>query len=345
MKVLSMIRNHSFIRRKMPRVLAQVALFLLFITCIGHTAGAMGWWTPKPKTELTEVTAFGSNPGNLKMYMYAPANVPDNAPLVVVLHGCTQNANEYAERTQWNRLAERFGFIVIYPEQQVVNNVLFCFNWFFPADASRDKGESLSIKQMIDRVKTDHSIDAERVYVTGLSAGGYMTAVMLAVYPEMFAGGAVMAGGPFRCATDAIDAQYRCMKGLTNHTPEKWGDLVRSASDHQGPFPILTAFHGDMDPTVNDQNMIELVEQWTNIHDADLMPDEDDLFRGHTHRIYHDDGGRPVVETYHIKGMLHAVSVDPGSDEDQGGTVGAYAEDRDVYSAFYAAKFWGLINP
>jgi poly(3-hydroxybutyrate) depolymerase len=150
MKVLSMIRNHSFIRRKMPRVLAQVALFLLFITCIGHTAGAMGWWTPKPKTELTEVTAFGSNPGNLKMYMYAPANVPDNAPLVVVLHGCTQNANEYAERTQWNRLAERFGFIVIYPEQQVVNNVLFCFNWFFPADASRDKGESLSIKQMID---------------------------------------------------------------------------------------------------------------------------------------------------------------------------------------------------
>ena len=340
-----MIRNHSFSRRKKPRVLAQVALILIFITCAGHTAGAMGWWTPKPKTELTEVTAFGSNPGNLKMYMYAPANVPDNAPLVVVLHGCTQNANEYAERTQWNRLAERFGFFVIYPEQQVLNNVLSCFNWFFPADASRGQGESLSIQQMIDRMKTDHSIDAERVYVTGLSAGGYMAAVMLAVYPEVFAGGAVMAGGSFRCATDAIDAQNRCMKGLTNHTPAQWGDLVRSASDHPGPFPILTVFHGDMDPTVNDQNMIELVEQWTNIHDADLMPDEDDLFRGHTHRIYHDDSGRPVVETYHIKGMLHAVSVDPGSDEDQGGTVGAYAEDRDVYSAFYAAKFWGLINP
>jgi len=214
-----MIRNHSFSRRKKPQVLAQVALILVFITYAGHKAGAMGWWTPKPKTELSEVTAFGSNPGNLKMYMYTPANVADNAPLVVVLHGCTQNAHEYAERTQWNKLAERFGFSVIYPEQQLVNNVFSCFNWFFPADASRDQGESLSIKQMIDRVKTDHSIDAKRAYVTGLSAGGYMAAVMLAVYPEVFAGGAVMAGGPFRCATDAIDAQNRCMKGLTNRSP------------------------------------------------------------------------------------------------------------------------------
>jgi poly(hydroxyalkanoate) depolymerase family esterase len=340
-----MIKNNSFKRWERPRVPAQIALIMIFITCAGHPAGAMGWWAPNPKTELTKVTAFGSNPGNLKMYMYAPADVADNAPLVVVLHGCTQNANEYAERTQWNRLAERFGFIVIYPEQQIVNNVFSCFNWFFPADASRDNGEALSIKQMIDRMKTDHSIDAERVYVTGLSAGGYMAAVMLAVYPEVFAGGAVMAGGPFRCATDAVDAQYRCMKGLTNHTPEQWGDLVRSASDYPGPFPTLTVFHGDMDPTVDDQNMIELVEQWTSIHDADLMPDEDDLFRGHTHRIYHDNSGRPVVETYHIKGMLHAVSVDPGSAEDQGGTVGVYAEDRDVYSAFYASKFWGLISP
>ena len=100
--------------------------------------------------------------------MYTPANVADNAPLVVVLHGCTQNADEYAERTQWNRLAERFGFSVIYPEQQIVNNVFSCFNWFFPADASRNNGESFSIKQMIDRMKTDHSVDSERVYVTGL---------------------------------------------------------------------------------------------------------------------------------------------------------------------------------
>jgi poly(3-hydroxybutyrate) depolymerase len=91
-------------------------------------------------------------------------------------------------------------------------------------------------------MKTNHSIDAERVYLTGLSAGGYMAAVMLAVYPEVSAGGAVMAGGPFRCATDAVDAQYRYMKGLTRHTPEHWGGLVRSASDYIVTKLLFTFF-------------------------------------------------------------------------------------------------------
>jgi poly(hydroxyalkanoate) depolymerase family esterase len=327
------------------RLLAQVVLVLIFAGYAGHTAWALGWWPPWGGSELTEVKAFGSNPGNLKMYKYTSADVPDNAPLVVVLHGCSQNANEYAQRTEWNRLADRFGFIVVYPEQQIVNNGFSCFNWFLPADTTRDQGESLSIKQMIDKIMADHSVDAERVHVTGLSAGGYMSAVMLAVYPELFAGGAVMAGGPFRCATNDNEAINVCMKGLADRTPEQWGDLVREASDHTGPFGILTIFHGDMDPTVNDQNMNELVEQWTNVHGTDAVPESEILFRGHPHRIYNDSNGRPVVETYHIKGMLHAISVDPGSGEDQGGAIGAFAEDRNVYAAFYAAKFWGLINP
>jgi poly(hydroxyalkanoate) depolymerase family esterase len=340
-----MVRKHPFTVSKRPKVLVQLVLILIFTAYAGHTAEAMGWWPPWNQSELIEVTGFGSNPGNLKMYMYLPENVPDNPPLVVVLHGCTQSADEYAERTQWNRLADRFGFAVVYPEQKMLNNPLSCFDWFTPEDTSRDSGESLSIKQMIDKMKTDYSIDSQRVYVTGLSAGGYMAAVMLAVYPEIFAGGAVMAGGPFGCATNASEAQNSCMKGLTDRTPAQWGDLVRSASGHSGPFPILSVFHGNMDPTVDDQNMTELVEQWTNIHDTDPMPDTDDIFRGHPHRTYNDQSGRPVVETYHIQGMLHAVSVDPGSDEDQGGSVGAYAEDHDVYAAYYAAIFWGLIHP
>jgi len=340
-----MVQKHPFIVCKSPTVLVPLVLILIFTAYAGRTAQAMGWLPPWNHSELTEITDFGTNPGNLKMYTYLPEKVPDNAALVVVLHGCTQSAEEYAERTQWNRLADRFGFAVIYPEQKMLNNGFSCFNWFSAADASRDGGESLSIKQMIDKMKTDHSIDSQRVYVTGLSAGGYMAAVMLAVYPEVFAGGAVMAGGPFGCAANAVDAQNNCMKGLTDRTPAQWGDLVRSASGHSGPFPILSVFHGSMDPTVDDQNMTELVEQWTNIHGTDAVPDTDGLFRGHPHRIYTDGNGRPVVETYHIQGMLHAVSVDPGSGEDQGGTVGAHAEDHDVYAAYYAALFWGLINP
>ena len=255
-----MVLKHQFTVSKRPKVLVQLVLILIFTAYAGHTAEAMGWWPPWNQSELIEVTGFGSNPGNLKMYMYLPENVPDNPPLVVVLHGCTQSANEYAERTQWNRLADRFGFAVVYPEQKMLNNPLSCFDWFTPEDTSRDSGESLSIKQMIDKMKTDYSIDSQRVYVTGLSAGGYMAAVMLAVYPEIFAGGAVMAGGPFGCATNASEAQNSCMKGLTDRTPAQWGDLVRSASGHSGPFPILSVFHGSMDTTVDDQNMTELME-------------------------------------------------------------------------------------
>ena len=181
---------------KRTMVLVQLVLILILTA---YAAQAMGWLPPWNPSELIEVTGFGSNPGNLKMYMYLPENAPESAPLVVVLHGCTQSAEEYAERTQWNRLADRFGFVVVYPEQKMLNNGFSCFNWFAPGDTSRDRGESLSIKQMIDKMKTEHSIDSQRVYMTGFSAGGYMAAVMLAVYPEIFAGGAVMAGGPFGC--------------------------------------------------------------------------------------------------------------------------------------------------
>jgi poly(hydroxyalkanoate) depolymerase family esterase len=340
-----MMHKYQFTGYRGKKVLLRLVLILVFIALAGRDADAMGWLPRWGSSELTEITDFGSNPGNLKMYKYVPENVADNAPLVVVLHGCTQRAEDYAERTQWNRLADRFGLVVLYPEQKMLNNGFSCFNWFSPEDASRDKGESLSIKQMIDKMKTDHSIDSRRVYVTGLSAGGYMAAVMLAVYPEIFAGGAVMAGGPYGCAANAVDAQMSCMKGLTDRTPAQWGDRVRSASGHAGPFPVLSVFHGSMDATVDDRNMTELVEQWTNLHNTDSEPDADALFRGHPHRTYTDGSGRPVVETYHIQGMGHAVSVDPGDRADQGGTVGAYAEDHDVYAAFYAASFWGLIHP
>ena len=340
-----MMQRHQFTPFKRSKVLVNLVLILVLTTYAGHAAEAMGWLPPWNHSELTEVTDFGSNPGNLKMYQYLPEALSANAPLVVVLHGCTQSADEYSERTQWNRLADRFGFAVIYPEQKLLNNGFSCFNWFVPEDASRDSGEALSIKQMIDKMKADHSIDAQRVFVSGLSAGGYMAAVMLAVYPEIFAGGAVMAGGPFRCATDAVDAQNNCTKGLTDRTPAQWGDLVRAASGYSGPFPILSVFHGSMDSTVDDQNMTELMEQWTNIHGTDPIPDTDVLFRGNPHLTYNDSSGRPVVETYHIQGMRHAVSVDPGTGEDQGGAVGAYAEDHDVYAAYYAARFWGLISP
>src|SRR5262245_52717305 len=150
---------------------------------------------------LTEVTGFGSNPGALKMFNFVPAGLPSGAPLVVVLHGCTETASSYSTQTGWGDLATRFGFATVFAEQQTANNSLGCFNWFQPSDTSRGQGEALSIQQMVDHMKSTRGSDPARIFVTGISAGGIMTEVMMATYPDVFAAGAVMSGAPYACAS------------------------------------------------------------------------------------------------------------------------------------------------
>src|SRR5215212_11736354 len=146
---------------------------------------------------LQEIEKFGSNPGALRMLTYSPPDLTPGSPLVVVLHGCTQTAAGYDHGAGWSTLADRYGFALLFPEQQKLNNPNGCFNWFLPGDIKRDRGEALSIRQMVERIVHDQRIDRDRVFVTGLSAGGAMTSVMLATYPEVFAGGAIIAGLPY----------------------------------------------------------------------------------------------------------------------------------------------------
>src|ERR1044071_4879888 len=137
---------------------------------------------------LPEVTGFGSNPGALKMFTFVPSGLPSGAPLVVVLHGCTESASSYSTQTEWGNLASRFQFAVVFAEQQTANNSLSCFNWFQPGDTSRGQGEALSIKQMVDAMKSTVGSDPARIFVTGMSAGAFMTEAMMATYPDVFAG-------------------------------------------------------------------------------------------------------------------------------------------------------------
>ena len=123
------------------------------------------------------------------------------------------------------------GFALLLPQQQSANNANSCFNWFEPGDTARGAGEARSIKQMVDRMRSDYGSDAGKIFVTGLSAGGAMAAVMLATYPEVFAAGAVIAGLPYRCAGTLVQA-LSCMSPGTNLTPSQWGDKVRAASSH-----------------------------------------------------------------------------------------------------------------
>lgn len=304
---------------------------------------AFGLGAGGPASALTEVTGFGSNPGNLRMFKYVPAGLPTDAPLVVALHGCAQSASSYDDETGWQMLADRWQFALLLPQQQSANNSSGCFNWFEAGDIARDQGEALSIRQMVDRMLADHAGDAGRVYVTGLSSGGAMTAVMLATYPEVFAGGAIVAGIPYRCATGMAGA-FGCMNPGSDLTPAQWGDKVRAASSHAGPWPVVSIWHGDADYVVRPLNQNEGMEQWTNVHSIDQTADVQGTLAGYPHKVYKDSGGDPRVETVTITGMGHGTSVDPGAGETQCGTAGAYILDVDICSSYYIGRFWGLDN-
>lgn len=296
-----------------------------------------------PAFAQTEVTGFGSNPGNLRMFKYVPPGLPANAPLVVAMHGCSQSAASYDAETGWQMLAQRWQFALLLPQQQSANNSSTCFNWFEAGDTARGSGEALSIKQMVDRMRTDHNSDPARIYVTGLSAGGAMTAVMMAAYPEVFAGGAIVAGLPYRCATSQ-SAAFGCMNPGTDLTPAQWGDKVRAASSHTGPWPIVSIWHGDSDYVVRPANLTESMQQWTNVHGIDQTADVSDTVGGFPHQVYKDAGGTPRVETYTITGMGHGTPVDPGAGGTQCGTAGAYILDVNLCSSYYIGHFWSLDN-
>lgn len=296
-----------------------------------------------PAFALTEVTGFGSNPGNLKMFKYVPAAMPANAPLVVAMHGCAQSAAAYDAETGWQALADQWKFALLLPQQQSGNNSSSCFNWFEAGDIARGSGEALSIKQMVDRMKTDHGSDAARVYVTGLSAGGAMVSVMLAAYPDVFAGGAIIAGVPYNCGT-GTSAAFSCMNPGSDLTPLQWGNKVRAASSHAGPWPRVSIWHGDADSTVRPVNATESMEQWTNVHGIDQTPEVTDTLAGYPHKVYKNAAGTALVETLLVTGMGHGTPVDPGAGATQCGTAGAYILDVNICSSYYIGRFWGLDN-
>lgn len=294
--------------------------------------------TPSPASaaSLQEVTGFGTNPGALRMFRYVPDGLPAGRPVVVAMHGCTQNASGYGTGSGWTQLADRWGFSVVLPQQQSGNNASNCFSWFQTGDIQRGQGEAASLAQMVDRQIAD--VGGSRVYVTGLSAGGGMTAVLMATYPEKFTAGGIVAGLPYGCA-QAAGSPYVCMYVGATQTPDQWGDRVRAARPgYGGPWPALTVLQGTADYTVKPVNMTDLVEQWTDVHGADRTADVSDSVAGYPHQVFRDPAGNTAVETYSITGMGHGQPVDPG----QCGTAGAYFLDVNLCAAYQLGQAWGL---
>jgi poly(hydroxyalkanoate) depolymerase family esterase len=304
-------------------------------------AATASFESPAVPSRLTEVTEFGSNPGNLRMLTYVPKAVSPSPALVVVLHGCTQNAAGYDHGSGWSAVADRYGFVVLYAEQQEANNPNRCFNWFQVSDTERNRGEAHSIRQMVEHATRQHNVDRGRVFVTGLSAGGAMTSAMLATYPEVFASGAIVAGLPYHCATSVPEA-FECMFQGQTRSAQEWGDLVRNASSHQGPWPKVSVWHGSADSTVKPMNAGEILKQWTNVHGLQPAPSYSETIDGYPRRVWTDDGGEDVIEEFVITGMAHGTPLATGDDEHSYGAAGPFLLDVGISSSYRIAQFWGL---
>jgi len=296
---------------------------------------------PTVRSPLHEVTRFGTNPGNLRMFAFVPPSLQYPRALVVVLHGCGQTAAGYDLGAGWSTLAKRYGFALLLPEQQVANNANTCFNWFNPDDIARERGEACSIRQMIARMVIDHGIDQHRIFVTGLSAGGAMTSVMLATYPEIFAGGAIIAGLPFGVASNVREA-LRGMRSSSTRSAHELGDFVRKASHFKGKWPKVSVWHGSADRTVNPGNANEIIKQWLDVHHLPLGPMSVGTVDGHPHQVWWDGDGETIVESYSITDMAHGTPLGLADNDERYGVQGAFLIEAGISSSYHIGKFFGL---
>ncbi|NED04590.1 PHB depolymerase family esterase [Streptomyces sp. SID6648] len=309
------------------------------------SAGAAAPAEARAAAALERVTSFGANPGGLNMYVYRPAALPADAPVVVALHGCTQSAQVYSDNAGLNTFADRHGFLVVYAETTTANNANKCFNWFQPGDTRRGQGEAASIRQMVAHAATSYGADTGRVQVTGLSAGGAMTSVMLAAYPDVFAAGAVVAGIPYGCGTDIVSA-FGCMSPGVDRTPAAWAQAVRDAHPgYAGPWPRVAIWHGDNDATVAPRNADELRDQWTAVHGLGQTPDRTSTIGPDSTRrseYLAADDGASVVEVNRVPGIGHGTPVDPGSGAEQCGSTGTQHFIDSICSSYWITRFFGL---
>ncbi len=292
---------------------------------------------------LTEATGFGSNPGNLKLFYYVPTNLPEGAPLVVVAHGCTQTAQDFADTSGWPALADDYEFALVFPQTSTDNEPAGgCFRTWEPAHQQRGAGEPLSVKQMIEYMHSQFAISLDEVFVTGMSSGGHLTNIMLATYPDVFKAGAPESSFPYKCATQ-ITELATCSFGGKILTAQQWGNLARSGyPGYSGARPKVQIWHGSGDPYIYLVNQYQLVKQWTNVHGIDAIADFGNLLLGQPRYYYKTLFGVTKVETVTIQGMGHAITVDPGAGPWQCGATGPYAADFNICASYWIAVFFDI---
>jgi poly(hydroxyalkanoate) depolymerase family esterase len=308
---------------------------------------------PNPAT--VEAQVFSNAAGSRRYKVHVPARPFDAPPaMIVMLHGCTQSADDFAAGTQMNRLADEHGFLVVYPEQPADANASKCWNWFQPKDQRRDAGEPSLIAGIARAVAERQGADPQRIFVAGLSAGAAMAVVLGETYPELFAGVGVHSGLPYGCAHD-IPSALAAMKGgrgaVAGRKPAPGtgtGTAAARTAKAAQAVPVIV-FHGDRDHTVQQTNAVRIVQQARDAYaarsvqtgDAGLrvttasgvMPDG----RRFTRSVDADANGHSRIESWTLHGAGHAWS--------GGHASGSYTDSAGPDASAEMARFFLALTP
>jgi poly(hydroxyalkanoate) depolymerase family esterase len=266
---------------------------------------------PLPDGARFEERTFANEAGGLAYKLYIPSGYTgEPMPLVVMLHGCTQSADDFAAGTQMNELAEEQTFLVAYPAQAQSANVSKCWNWFNAADQQRDRGEPSLIAGITRQIMRDFSVEPGRIYVAGLSAGGAAAAIMGSAYPDLYAAVGVHSGLACGAARDMPSAFAAMRQG---GAPQNSGA--------KQPVPTIV-FHGDRDTTVSPINGDQVIAQSKAGSDLRTNVSRGQAPGGinYTRTVASDDSGHPMFEHWVLHGAGHAWS--------GGSPSGSYTEPK-----------------
>ena len=246
--------------------------------------------------------------GSRRYKVYIPSGYDGQAmPLVVMLHGCTQDPDDFARGTQMNALAEEQGFLVVYPAQEASDNSSKCWNWFKAMDQQRDQGEPSLIAGITNEVIDQYKLDRKQVFVAGLSAGGAMAIIMGSTYPDLYQAVGVHSGLPYASAND-LSSALSAMRGAS---PARGSRAAAALA----AIPVIV-FHGDRDTTVSPSNGAALIDDFvarfeqtkTSKDKLSTVVEEGKTETGHRYSrtSLHVDGRPVLAEHWLIHGAGHA---------------------------------------
>jgi acetylxylan esterase len=267
---------------------------------------------PATAAALKQITNFGNNPSNLEMHLYVPDIVKSKAPVLLAIHYCTGSGPTFFQNTGYKTLADKYGFIVIYPTATRSSK---CFDVYSPAALKRDGGsDPVSMRSMIGYVQKNYDVDSKRIFATGTSSGAMATNVMLALYPDVFAAGAAFAGVPYGCfaTTNGSEWNSECSGGRVIKSAQQWGDLVRNAyPGYAGQRPRMQVWHGTNDTTLSYTNFGEEIKQWTNVNGlSQTAAYTDSPMAGATRTRYGNTGKTAPVEAISFQGVGHNLPIE-----------------------------------